>query len=170
MQTPCGSSCVRTSTFTWTRTSAPRSTRTRPVITQCRPGDINRGKRATAPALPTRIDTHTHTHTILLRNHQVKEKCPRFRLDNRETQKIFQPIYTHICTGKLVYFPFDAYSFLYFLYAELLFSWWCAQSNGQTSTVLCVNTKEVARCLRLYSPLCPDFPRRDATSYTLDED
>ena len=62
MQTPCGSSCVRTSTFTWTRTSAPRSTRTRPVITQCRPGDINRDKRATAPALPTRIDTHTHTH------------------------------------------------------------------------------------------------------------
>lgn len=69
MQTACGSSCVRTSTFTWTRTSAPRSTRTRPVITQCRPGDINRGKRATAPALPTRIHAHahtrvqTHTHT-----------------------------------------------------------------------------------------------------------
>lgn len=54
LQTPCGSSRVRTTTFTWTRAGGPRRTRTLPRdSTQCRPGDTNGGKRARARSTNT---------------------------------------------------------------------------------------------------------------------
>lgn len=66
MQTPCGSSpwC----THIHFRRSSFHAHAFLPVITQCRPADINRGKRAAAPVSNSRAPFSSS------RNHQVKGK------------------------------------------------------------------------------------------------
>lgn len=66
VQTPCGSSpwC----THIHFRRSSFHAHAFLPVVTQCRPADINRGKRAAAPVSNRRPPFSSS------RNHQVKEK------------------------------------------------------------------------------------------------